>query len=200
MILWPPRSSSPTSTHLHHIPQYHTSMFLEHLQGWCLHHVPGQPVPVHHHSWEEIVPNIQSGPLLVQCEAVTSRPNAVTWEQRPHLATTSFLELWGVMRSPLSLFCSRLNHPSSLSFSPKYCAPEPSQLHCSSSDTGILDISASLISPNLLCQVFSRFVEYNLRNLCIQPQKPLCQTEIILHWLHFASRRKWGKLCWKVYV
>jgi len=40
----------------HHVPQCHIHMVLEHLQGQWLHHLPGQPVPVPHHSfWEEIV-------------------------------------------------------------------------------------------------------------------------------------------------
>jgi len=45
-----------------HVPQRHTSTVLDHLQEWWLHHLPGQPVPIHQHSfWEEMCPNIQSG-------------------------------------------------------------------------------------------------------------------------------------------
>ena len=39
-------------------------------------------------------------------------------ETNPHLATTSSLELWRIIMSPLSLLFSRLNNPSSLSHSP----------------------------------------------------------------------------------
>ena len=43
-----------------HVPQCHIHMALEHLQGQWLHHLPGQPVPLQHHSfWEEMFPNIQ---------------------------------------------------------------------------------------------------------------------------------------------
>jgi len=40
-------------------------------EGEC--HLPGQPVPIFHHSfWEEIFPNIQREPPLVQLKASTS--------------------------------------------------------------------------------------------------------------------------------
>ena len=56
-----------------HVPQCHISTFLEHLQGWWLHHLPGQPVPLHHHSfWEEIFPNSQSETPLAQLEVIIS--------------------------------------------------------------------------------------------------------------------------------
>jgi len=43
-----------------HVHQCHICMFLEHLQGQWLHHLPEQSVPLPHHSfWEEIFPNIQ---------------------------------------------------------------------------------------------------------------------------------------------
>jgi len=48
-----------------HVPQFHFCPFLEHLQGWWLHHLPGQPVPMPHHSCrEEMFPNIQPEILL----------------------------------------------------------------------------------------------------------------------------------------
>ena len=44
-----PMPNMPTE----HVPQCHISTFLEYLQGWWLHHFPGQPIPVPHHSfWE----------------------------------------------------------------------------------------------------------------------------------------------------
>jgi len=43
------------------------------LQGWWLHHLPGQSVPMPHCSFgEEIFPNIQLEPPLVQFKDVTS--------------------------------------------------------------------------------------------------------------------------------
>ena len=48
-------------------------MVFEHLQGWWLHHFPGQPVPAPDHSFsKEIFPNIQSKPPLTQLEAILS--------------------------------------------------------------------------------------------------------------------------------
>ena len=42
-------------------------MFFEPLQGWGLHHCPGQPFPVPDHSFsKEIFPNIRSKPPLTQ--------------------------------------------------------------------------------------------------------------------------------------
>jgi len=74
------RSSSST-VHLppilltDHIPQCHISMVLEHLQGWWHHHRPGQPVPLHHHSyWEETFLNIQPEPSLALLEDIPSWP------------------------------------------------------------------------------------------------------------------------------
>jgi len=59
-------SSSATST-----------PFFEHLQGWGLHHLPGQPGPMPVHSCsKEIFPNIQSEPPLMQLEAIASHPIA----------------------------------------------------------------------------------------------------------------------------
>ena len=52
-----PTPTMPTA----HIPQCHIHTALEHFQGWWLHHLPGQPVPLPHCScWEEMVPNILS--------------------------------------------------------------------------------------------------------------------------------------------
>ena len=53
-------------------------MFLEHLQGWELHHFPGQPVPVPDHCFGEVFPNIQPEPPLMQFEAIPSSSITVT--------------------------------------------------------------------------------------------------------------------------
>jgi len=61
----PVRSSSPAIClppilPTDHVPKYHIHPFLKDLQGWWPHHLPGEPVPMHHHSfWEEFFPNIQ---------------------------------------------------------------------------------------------------------------------------------------------
>ena len=67
-------------------------MFLEHLQGWWLHHLPGQPIPVPDLSLrEELFPNIQPESPLVQLEAIPSSPIAsyMGEEADPHLTITS---------------------------------------------------------------------------------------------------------------
>jgi len=60
------------------------------LQGWRLHHLPGQPGPMPDHSLrEDIFPNIQSKPPLTQLEAIASRPVAgyLGEETNSHLTT-----------------------------------------------------------------------------------------------------------------
>jgi len=68
-------------------------MFFEHLQGWGLHHCPGQPVPMSDHSFsKEIFHNIQPKPPLMQPEATSSHPIAsyLGEETNLNLTTTSF--------------------------------------------------------------------------------------------------------------
>lgn len=73
-----------------------------------------QPVLLHPCSFgEEISPNTQPGPPLVQLKSITSRSVAVTQEQRPNPNLLSVTV--GSYEVPLSLLCSGLNHPSSLS-------------------------------------------------------------------------------------
>jgi len=78
----PLRSSSPI-VHLppmlptNHVPIYSIFPFLKHLHGQWLHHLPGQPVTAPDSSyWEEIHPDIQTEPPLVQLEAISSCPIA----------------------------------------------------------------------------------------------------------------------------
>jgi len=78
----PLRSSSPTVTLtppclLNYVPKCHIHTAVEPLQGWGLHHCPGQPGPMPDHSCsKEIFPNIQSKPSLTQLEAIASHPIA----------------------------------------------------------------------------------------------------------------------------
>ena len=67
-------------------------MYLEHLQGWWLHHLQGQPIPVPDHSFRKIVfPNVQPKSPLAQLEAIPSGPlNSYAREEAdPQLTTTS---------------------------------------------------------------------------------------------------------------
>ncbi|KAK4812136.1 hypothetical protein QYF61_000977 [Mycteria americana] len=80
----PLRSSSPTvnltlpSPPLHHVPKHLIQMAFKYLQGWRLHHFPGQPVPMLDNPSSEVkFPNIQSKPPLAQPEAISSRPAVV---------------------------------------------------------------------------------------------------------------------------
>ena len=64
----PPTSISPLS----HIPLcICISTFLEHLQGWWLHHLHGQPIPVPDHSFkEENSPNVYMCVYIYVCVCV----------------------------------------------------------------------------------------------------------------------------------
>jgi len=63
-----PAKPCPELSHLHGF---------EPLQGWGLHHCPGQPGPRPDHSCsKEIFPNIPSEPPLMQLEAIASHPIA----------------------------------------------------------------------------------------------------------------------------
>ena len=74
------QSSNPTVNPtppclLNHIPKCHICMFFEHLQGWWLYHLPGQPIPMLDHSFsKDIFPNIQFKLPLTQLEVIASRP------------------------------------------------------------------------------------------------------------------------------
>ena len=67
-------------------------MFLEHVQGRWLHHLPGQPIPVPDHSFRKAVfPNVQPESPLAQLEAIPSSPIAsyMREEADPYLITAS---------------------------------------------------------------------------------------------------------------
>jgi len=118
-----------------HVPQCLISTVPAHLEGWWLHHLPGQPVPMHHHSsWEEMFPNIQPEPPTVLFEAITS--HSTTWEQRLNstLPQPPVRELQRAVRSLLSFLFSRLNNSSPSAAPYQTCAPDPSQLHCHALD------------------------------------------------------------------
>ena len=60
---------------LNHVLKCHIYTVSKYLQGWWLHHFPGQPVPMLDHPLsEEIFPNIQPKPPLTQLEAIFSCP------------------------------------------------------------------------------------------------------------------------------
>ena len=57
------------------VAQEHVQMAFEHLQGWRLHNLSGQPVPVlgHPHS-EKVFPDAQREPPVFQCVPIVSGP------------------------------------------------------------------------------------------------------------------------------
>ena len=78
---------------LNHVPKLRIYMSFKRLQGWCLNHLPGQPVPMLYNSFsEELFPNTQSKPSLAQLEAISPCPVAcyLGEETNTHLTTTSF--------------------------------------------------------------------------------------------------------------
>ena len=94
----PLRSSSPTTQPtplflLNHVLKCHIYTFFKHLQGWGLHHLPGQPVPMPDCSFsKEIFPDIYSKTPLMQLEAIASHPIAsyLGEETNTPLTTPSF--------------------------------------------------------------------------------------------------------------
>jgi len=84
----PLRSSSPTANPtppglLNHVPKGHIHTVFEPLQGWGLPHCPGQPGPTPDHSFsEDIFPDIQSEPPLMQLEAIASWPFLLWQEEK----------------------------------------------------------------------------------------------------------------------
>ena len=68
-------------------------MFLEHLQGWWLHHLSGQPIPAPDHSVREVFPNIQPESPLAQLEAIPSSPIASHMGEAYRLLTTASLQV-----------------------------------------------------------------------------------------------------------
>ena len=107
----PTRSSSPTIQlpifSLNHVPQYNFEMFLEHLQQWWLHYLPGQAIPA----------------LFL-----------VTWEVNPHITTTSFQTVVESNKvSPKPPPDWTIPAPSAAPH--KVCTSDPSQLCCPSLDT-----------------------------------------------------------------
>jgi len=79
-------------------------MFFEPLQGWQLHHLPGQPVPMPGHSFsKEIFAYIQPKPALMQLEAIEASPPTTSYlgeETNTCLTTTSFQVAAGSNKVP----------------------------------------------------------------------------------------------------
>jgi len=89
ILVWkrPLRPLSPTihptpPCLLNHVPKGHIHMVFEPLQGWGLHHCPGQPGPRPDHSLsEDIFPNLQAEPPLTQPEAIASHHRVMGWKR-----------------------------------------------------------------------------------------------------------------------
>ena len=96
---------------LNHITQCHIYPLLEHLQGWWLHHFPGQLILLHCHPfWEDIFPSIQPDPSLVPLKAITSCPivSYTGAEANPHHTPASFQGVIESNKISLVFLSSRL--------------------------------------------------------------------------------------------
>ena len=94
------------------VPKHHIYMSFKYLQGWWLHHFPGQPGPMLHNPFsKDIFPNIQSKPPLVQLEVIASRPIAsyLGEETNTCLTTASFQAAVESNNVPSQPPLSRLN-------------------------------------------------------------------------------------------
>ena len=116
-LVQPPCSSKATYSLL---AQNHVQTAFEHLQGWRLDNLPGQPVPVLSHSHcKKVFPDVQREPPVFQVVPIASGPVAGHHWEEP--GSVFFAPSWQVFISideiPLSLFFPRLNSPSSLSLS-----------------------------------------------------------------------------------
>jgi len=67
-----------------HIPQCHIHMALEHLQGWWLHHLPGQLCHCITAPSEKSFFNTQTEPSLGQLKAITSSPIGLMGPENIH--------------------------------------------------------------------------------------------------------------------
>jgi len=73
----PPQAGPPTSP-FNTRPGCPIQPGLEHLQGWGIHHLSGQPVPAPHHSHsKEFPPDIQPKPSLLQLKTISPCPAIV---------------------------------------------------------------------------------------------------------------------------
>ena len=99
--------------------QSHMQPGLECLQGWGIHNLLGQPVPVRHHPLgEKLLPNIQPTSPLSQFKTIPPCPIAIHPRKQPSCLYAAFKHHWkATMRSPWSLLFSKLNKPSSLNLS-----------------------------------------------------------------------------------
>ncbi|KAK4833008.1 hypothetical protein QYF61_027110 [Mycteria americana] len=156
----PLRSSSPTvnltlpSPPLNHVPEHLIQTSFKYLQGWRLHHFPGQHVPMLDNPFsEEKFPNIQSKPPLAQLEAISSCPITcyLGEETNPHLSTTSFqvvVESNEVSPQPPFLQAEQPQFPQPLPIS--LVLQTLPQLRCPSLDTlQPLNVSLGVRGPKL---------------------------------------------------
>ena len=106
--------------HLEPAAQEHIQTASEYLQGWRIHNLPRQPVPVldHPHS-DKVFPHVQREPPMFQFVPIASGP--VTGHHRAEPGSIYLAPLLQVLINtdeiPLSLLFSRLNSLSSFSLS-----------------------------------------------------------------------------------
>jgi len=100
--------------------QSHIQPGLECLQGWGIHSLLGQPVPVCHPPLcEKLLPNIQPKPPLSQFKTILPVLSLSTLVNScsPSCLYSPYKYWKATMRSPWSLLFSKLNNPSSLNLS-----------------------------------------------------------------------------------
>lgn len=107
---YPPNVTSPL---LKHVPKCRIHMSLKYLQEWQLHHFPGQPLPVPKHFFcEEIHPDIQSKPSMMQPQAICLSPvpcHLGKFDSQVQHTAFSFVECHTVGCSSLTLACPDLS-------------------------------------------------------------------------------------------
>jgi len=85
-------------TTLDHVTESDTYPLLEHLQGWWLQHLPGQPVPMPHYSFqEEFFSNIQPEPSVLSnsfFKGASESPSCAWIETRLHESHTLLLSVF----------------------------------------------------------------------------------------------------------
>ena len=117
------RPSGPTPLlkqgHLQPVAQDRVWTAFENLQGWRLHKLPGQRVPVlSHPRSEKVFPDVQMECPVFQCAPISSGPASLGTPGKslaPSSAFPPFRYLYALLEIPLSLLFSRLNSPTSVS-------------------------------------------------------------------------------------
>lgn len=123
---------------LNHVSEHHIYTSSKSLQGWWPNHFPGQPVPVLDKPFgEEVFPNTQPKPPVVQLQAISSCPIACDLGQETdtQLTPSSFQAAVEVDKFPPEPPLLQIKTPVPSAILHKTCAPGPCQLCCPFLDT-----------------------------------------------------------------